>query len=350
MFSIYGLFVYMDKNFCSDNGSGVCPEVMEALIEVNQGHVPSYGNDDLTQETDQIIQQTMGRDCEIFYVYNGTAANTLACKAVLRSIDSIICPDSAHIVTHEVGAPINATGSKMITLPAVQGKIVPEQIRKAYEEETYWGPHATRPKLVSITLSTEWGTVYSREELAAIKAICQELNLLLHVDGCRIYNAAVALNCTLAELCESIDILSLGGTKNGLMFGEAVVFFHKEAADGFLHLRKQGLQLHSKMRFISAQMKALFSNNLWHKNALQANTMAARLADGITQHPDIELHCPVETNQVFVTMPEALAKSLMAVTPFFPNGPTNIYRMVTSFDSTEEEVDRFIQAVQQMME
>ncbi|WP_062269041.1 threonine aldolase family protein [Endozoicomonas arenosclerae] len=333
----------MEKNFCSDNGSGVCPEVMQALADANQGHVPSYGNDRLTQEADELIKAALGRECDIYYVYNGTAANTLACKSVLRSIDSIICPDSAHIFTHEVGAPANATGSKIITLPAVHGKITPEQIRTAYEQETYWGPHATRPRLVSITQSTEWGTFYSLEELAAIKAVCEETGMLLHVDGCRIYNAVVAMDSSLADLCQHMDILSLGGTKNGLMFGEALVFFNQEAADGFLHLRKQGLQLHSKMRFISAQMKALFTDGLWQKNALQANRMTERLAEGVLKHPDINLYCPVQTNQLFVTMPKVLADKLMAVRAFFPNGP-ECYRMVTSFDTTEEEVDSFVAA------
>lgn len=333
----------MDKHFCSDNCSGVSPEVMYALAEANQGHTPSYGGDSLTQEADALIKATLGRECDIYYVYNGTAANTLACKSVLRSIDSIFCPDSAHIFTHEVGAAANATGSKIITLPAVHGKITPEQIRAAYEQETYWGPHATRPKLVSITQSTEWGTFYSLSELAAIKAVCEETGMLLHVDGCRIYNALVAMDCPPAELCQYIDILSLGGTKNGLMFGEALVFFHQEAADGFLHLRKQGLQLHSKMRFISAQMKALFTDHLWQKNAQQANQMAERLAEGLLKHRDINLYCPVQTNQLFITMPKALATRLMAVSAFFPNGP-ECYRMVTSFDTTEEEIDCFVAA------
>ncbi len=333
----------MPRHFSSDNASGVCPEVMQALQEANEHHVPSYGNDELTKATKSLIKHALGRESEIFFVYNGTAANTLAAKAVLRSIDSIICPDTAHIVTHEVGAPINATGSKMITVPASDGKLFPQQIRKAFEDETYWGPHATRPKLVSITQSTEWGTLYSLSELAEIKAICSELGLLLHVDGCRIYNAAAALNCSLSELSEHIDILSLGGTKNGLMFGEAVVFFAREAADGFLHLRKQGLQLHSKMRFISAQLNALFTNDLWLKNASHANQMAARLANGLIQCPDINLYCPLQTNQAFFTMPEELAAKLQTVTQFYPNGPApNIYRMVTSFDTSEEEVDHFI--------
>ena len=331
----------MIKNFCSDNGSGVSPAVMQALVDANSGHMPSYGNDSYTREADKLIRTALGRECEIFYVYNGTAANTLACKAVLRSIDSIICPDTAHIFTHEVGAPANATGSKIITLPATHGKITPDQICEAHRKETYWGPHATRPKLVSITQSTEWGTVYTVAELKAIKTVCNELGMLLHVDGCRLYNAAVSLECSLAEMCEHIDILSLGGTKNGLMFGEAVVFFNKDAADGFLHLRKQGLQLHSKMRFISAQMKALFSDNLWHSNAQQANSMAARLAEGLVKHPDIELYCPVQTNQVFVTMPDELARELMNKVGFFPNGP-ECYRFVTSFDTSKDEIDNFL--------
>lgn len=336
----------MERHFCSDNASGVCPEVMSALAQVNQSHCSSYGNDPVTQATKQLIRNELGRDCDIYFVYNGTAANTLACKAVLKSFDSIICPDSAHIVTHEVAAPVNATGSKMLTVPAQAGKIAPEQIRKAYSDETYWGAHAPRPKLVSITQPTEWGTIYTFEELARIKQVCTELGLLLHMDGCRIYNAAAALNCSLADLCQHIDILSLGGTKNGLMFGEALVFFERQIADGFLHLRKQGLQLHSKMRFISAQFKALFTNRLWHKNADHANQMAALLGQQLNTIDGISLVYPVQTNQVFVTMPDPLAKTLMDAVPFYSFGPTpDVYRFITSFDTQEEDIQHLLNAV-----
>ena len=339
----------MPRDFNSDNASGVCPEVMQALIEVNQGHVPSYGGDALTRESKEKIKTALGRECAVFYVYNGTAANNLAAKAVLKSIDSIICADSAHIHCLESGAPYSITGCKLITVPADNGKITPGQIRTAHQKETYWGPHATRPGLVSITQSTELGTVYTLTEMAAIKSVCKELNMLLHVDGCRIYNAAVALDCSLAKLCESVDILSLGGTKNGLMFGEAVVFFHKEAADGFMHLRKQGLQLHSKMRFIAAQMNALFTDNLWHHNASQANQMAARLAKGLEACPGIELVCPVEANQVFVTMSNEMAQGLQQIAGFLLNDPlTPVYRLVTSFDTTEDDVDRFVAAAKNL--
>lgn len=334
----------MARFFTSDNASGVCPEVMNALMEANAGHTGAYGNDALTQKAISMVSQALDRPCEVFFVYNGTAANTLACKAVLRSIDSIICPDTAHIVTNEVGAPVNATGSRIITVESSHGKITPEQIRKANQNESWWGMHATRPRLVSISQSTEWGTVYSLSELAAIKAVCTELGILLHVDGCRIYNAAVALNCSLSEMCEHIDILSLGGTKNGLMFGEALVFFNAEAADGFLHLRKQGLQLHSKMRFISAQFKALFTNELWKRNAAQANRMMGLLVEGLSECPDIELVCPVQTNQAFFSIPTDLATQLQVFKDFYQNGPQpGVYRMVTSFDTTEEDVESFVQ-------
>ena len=334
----------MTRFFTSDNASGVCPEVMNALIEANAGHMGAYGNDALTREAINMVEQALGGPADVFFVYNGTAANTLACKAALRSIDSIICPDTAHIVTNEVGAPVNATGSRMITVESSNGKISPEQIRKACQNEIWWGMHATRPRLVSISQSTEWGTVYSLDELAAIKAVCIELGMLLHVDGCRIYNAAVALGCSLAEMCEHVDILSLGGTKNGLMFGEALVFFNAEAADGFLHMRKQGLQLHSKMRFISAQFKALFTDELWKKNAAQANRMMSLLAEGLSECPDIELVCPVQTNQAFFSIPTALAVQLQTIKDFYQNGPQpGVYRMVTSFDTTEEDVESFVQ-------
>ncbi|MGB1272107.1 MAG: threonine aldolase family protein, partial [Endozoicomonas sp.] len=264
-----------------------------------------------------------------------------------RSIDSIICPDSAHIVVNEVGAPTSATGCKMISLPASDGKVTPEQIRRAHEDESWWGMHATRPRLVSISQSTEWGTVFTLEELSAIKGVCQELGVRLHVDGCRLYNAAAALDCSLADLCQHVDILSLGGTKNGLMFGEAVVFFDPQAADGFLHVRKQGLQLNSKMRFVSAQFKALFTDQLWKKNAAHANRMAKLLAEGLEPCEGITMNCPVQTNQIFLSMPGPLAEALRKVADFYPNGPLpQSYRMVTSFDTTEEDVGRLVQQAQ----
>lgn len=337
----------MSRYFTSDNASGVCPEVMVALAEANVGHCTPYGNDELTREAKEMIRRALGRDPQVYFVFNGTAANTLAAKAVLRSIDSIICPDSAHIVANEVGAPTSATGCKMIILPASDGKVTPEQIRRTHGDESWWGMHATRPKLVSISQSTEWGTVYTLEELSAIKGVCQELGMWLHVDGCRLYNAAAALDCSLADICQHVDILSLGGTKNGLMFGEAVVFFDPQAADGFLHVRKQGLQLNSKMRFVAAQFKALFTDQLWKKNAAHANAMAKRLAEGLEPCEGIALSCPVQTNQIFLSMPGPLAEALRKVADFYPNGPLpESYRMVTSFDTTKEDVERFVQQAQ----
>ncbi|WP_067581570.1 threonine aldolase family protein [Endozoicomonas ascidiicola] len=340
----------MARSLTSDNASGVSPEVMEALVAANDGHAGSYGGDQLTREATEMVVAALGKAADLFFVYNGTGANTLCAKALLRSIDSIICADTSHMITNEVGAPVNATGSRMITVPSTHGKITPEQIRKAFHDESWWGPHATRPRMVSISQSTEFGTVYTLEEMADIKSTCEALGLILHVDGCRLYNVAVALDCSLSDICQYIDVLSLGGTKNGLMFGEAVVFFDQTLSDGFGHIRKQGLQLHSKMRFISAQFKALFTDDLWKRNAMQANRTMKLLADGLQPLPGIELMYPVETNQAFFTIPEDMADQLMAICAFNPAGPEKgTYRMVTSFDTTEEDVLTFIEAAKRLV-
>lgn len=329
-------------SFASDNYASVCPEVMEALVKANHGHMVAYGGDPITQAATLAIQEALGSAAPLWFVGTGTAANTLALKAVLRSFESVICLDSAHVITHETGAPHHIVGAKFLTCPSVDGKLTPAQIRKAYEAESAWGIHATKPRLVTISQTTEMGTVYQLDEIAAIRALCDQLRLLLHIDGCRLYNAAAALDCSLADIAQQADILSLGGTKAGLMFGEAVVFINTDLAPGFEYLQKQGLQLFSKMRYVSAQFLALFTDNLGLRMAKECNRLATMLANGLEKNSETTIETAVESNMIFVAIPEWLATPLQAHSHFYTMPGSNTARLVLSHDSTEAQVKDFL--------
>lgn len=339
-----GFFIM--KSFASDNYSGTSLEILNAIQAANQGHVPSYGNDPYTQKAIALLKNTFGNTIVPYFVYNGTAANTLALKACIRSHHAIICADCAHINTQEVGAPVNFTGCSLITILNQEGKLTSTAIEEAYLGATYWGRHNNLPKVVSITQATEYGTVYTADELRAISSICKKYHLILHMDGCRLSNAAVALNCSLKELTADvgIDVLSFGGAKNGLLFGEAIIFFNSELAKEFEYIQKQGLQLHSKMRFLSAQFIPYLADNLWHRNALHANFMCKKLAAGLMEKLNIKMAYPVQTNQIFAYFTEAIINATQAEFFYYVwNQATNLVRLVTSFDTTEDEVNRFIQ-------
>ncbi len=334
------------KSFASDNHSGVANEMIDAIVAANVGHQPAYGEDPMTTEALQLIRDELGAKGPVFFVYNGTAANTLALKSILRSHESIICTESAHIVNHEVGAPTAYTGSSCLSTPHKNGKITPEAIKKRHSEETKWGHHATLPRVVSVTQPTELGTLYTIEEMSQIAEICRQLNLVFHMDGCRIYNAAVSLKRSLREITRDVgvDVLSLGGTKNGLMFGEAVVFFNQSLSKDFSYIHKQGLQLHSKMRYISAQFIPFFKDRLWHKYASRANDMCQYLAEKLAQRGISTFEYPVETNQIFVSLPKETLSRAQEQMPFYCfNEESGLARLVASFDTEKEEVDRFVE-------
>lgn len=334
------------KAFASDNYAGVAPEIMAALIAANHEHQPSYGADPLTQEAIDLIRAQLGTaEAEVFFVYNGTAANTLALKSLLKSHESVICPKNAHIVNHEVGAVTAMSGSSCLLTDSTNGKITPQWIEEAYQGQVRWGAHATLPRVVSITQATEFGTVYQVDELMAISETCRRLGLYLHMDGCRIYNAAAALNLPLAAITAAVgvDVLSLGGTKNGLMFGEAVVFLNAQLAENFAYIQKQGLQLQSKMRFIAAQFIPFFKENLWQKYARAANQMCLALAEGLQHKGYQQFDYPVETNHIFVRLNrEVIARAQEAVPFYIFDEATQLARLVTSFDTEKADIDRFL--------
>ena len=334
------------KSFASDNYSGICPEIFQAIQQANQEHVSSYGNDPFTQRALSLLKQTFGENSAAYFVYNGTAANTLALKSLLHSHQAIISTDSAHIATQEVGAVTGFTGSSLITVPHQQGKITPQAIEQAYLNTIYWGRHSVKPRIVSISQTTEFGTFYSIEELKAISQVCKKYQLLLHMDGSRLANAAAALNTSLPMLTIDcgVDVFSLGGTKNGLLFGEVIVFADQSLANEFEYIQKQGLQLHSKMRFLSAQFIPYLEQAIWQRNAQHANNMCQRLAQGLSQLAGVDFAFPVQSNQIFCYLPQAVIDKTQAVFPYYLwNDKSRLARLVTSFDTSEAEVDQFIE-------
>src|SRR5271165_4949142 len=265
------------RSFASDNNAGVHPEILEAIGRANHGHVVAYGEDAYTRSAVKKFEEHFGPDIAVFFTFNGTGANVLSLQALTRPFHSILCSSFAHINSDECGAPEKHTGCKLITLPQQDGKITVESVRHAYHG--IGDEHHSQPRVISITQSTEMGTVYQPEEIRGLARFAHEHDMFLHVDGARISNAAAALGQTLRQATGDlgVDVLSFGGTKNGIMGGEAVVFFHPELSRDFLYLRKQSMQLASKMRFIAAQFEALLTNDLWRRSADHANRMARLL-------------------------------------------------------------------------
>ncbi len=338
----------MQRTFASDNYSGVCPEVMEALQQANTGHESGYGNDPYTTEAKQLFAQEFGPESQVYFVYNGTAANVLSLRAMTRSYHSILCSEFSHIYIHETGAAQSHTGCKVMALPSPNGKLSLEAVQAAVVRESYWGHHATKPKVVSITQPTELGAIYTPDEVRLLADYCHSHDMYLHMDGCRLFNAAVSLDLSLAEASThaGVDVLSFGGTKNGLMFGEAIVFLRPELAHEFDYLQKESLQLASKMRFIAAQYIPFLKDRVWHKNASQANHIASLLAQGLDQFPEIEISFPVQTNQIFAIFPPSLIEELTPTFPFYTwNETLHQVRLVTSFDNTEEDAQLFLEQV-----
>lgn len=340
------------KAFSSDNFSGACTEVMQAIVEANNEHAVAYGDDPYTKKAIVLAKETFGQTAIPYFVFNGTAANVLLLKAMTRSHHAIICADSSHIATQETGAATNLTGCALIQIASENGKITPNAIEAAYTNVTRWGRHSNKPRVVTIAQSTEYGTVYTQQEVQAISAMCKKLGLLLHMDGCRLANAAVHLNCSLKSITvdAGVDALSFGGTKNGLLFGEMVIFFRDDIAHEFDYIQKQALQLSSKMRFLSAQFIPYFEQNVWHRNASHANDMCLRLANGLKQNPAIRFAHPVESNQIFAYLPQHIIDATMAAFPYYYwDANAKLVRLITSFDTKEDEVDSFIEIANQSL-
>lgn len=338
------------RGFGSDNHAGVHGEVIEALQRVNVGHVHSYGDDVYTSEAVALFRQVLGSEVEVFFVFNGTGANVTALAALTQFYDAVICSDTAHLDIDECGAPERVAGVKLLTVPAIDGKLTPSGIDQRIAGRG--DEHQVRPRAVSITQASELGTVYTPDEVRALADCAHARGLHLHVDGARIANAAVSLGLELGAITRDcgVDVLSFGGTKNGLMLGEAVVFFDPELAEHYRYARKQGMQLASKMRFVAAQFTALLKDDLWQRNACHANAMAQVLAERVREIPGVEILYAVQANAVFARLPLEVIPVLQRDFFFYPwDAERGEVRWMTSFDTELEDVEEFARLIEKTM-
>jgi len=340
----------LKKGFASDNWSGVCPEIMQALQDVNPGHNEAYGelDDPVTGAAIQKFKQFFGDDIAVYFVYNGTAANVLGVGQFMRSYNAVITAKTAHLNEDECAAPEKFIGAKILEVEPQNGKIKTGQVEPFLE--SFGFQHHAQPKVISISQVTELGTVYTPEEIKTLANFAHNNNMFLHMDGARIANAAVSLDKNFKSFTvdAGVDILSFGGTKNGLMFGEAVVFFGKEKAKDFEYLRKQGMQLHSKMRYIAAQFDRYLTDDLWKKNAQHANRMAKILADKLSAFSHLKITQQVNANGVFCILPPQLIPQLQKDYFFHVwDEQTHEVRLMCSWDTTEEDIEGFVGLVKQ---
>jgi threonine aldolase len=334
------------RGFSSDNNAGVHPEVLDAIARANQGHVIAYGDDPYTRSALAKFEEHFGPEIDVFFTFNGTGANVLGLQAINRPYHAVVCSDYAHIYTDECGAPEKHTGCKLIPLPHQHGKITLDAVRHAYHG--IGDQHHVQARVISITQATEMGTVYLPEEVQALARFAHEHEMFLHMDGARIANAAASLGQTLLQATRhlGVDVLSFGGTKNGIVGGEAVVFFNRALSKDFLYLRKQGMQLASKMRFIAAQFEALLTDDLWRRSAERANHMARILEGEVRKIPEVRVAWPVEANGVFVQIPQAAIAKIKEHYFFYPwIEEENIVRWMCSFDTTEDDIKEFVKVV-----
>ncbi len=332
------------KSFGSDNHAGVHPAVMRAIVEANTGDVVAYGADPWTEQAVEELTRRTGAEGGVYLVLNGSGANVLGLGLLLGRHEAVICAESAHINTDECGAAESVLGTKLLTVPAADGKLTPELI--ATRMTGRGDEHFAQPAVVAVTQSTEFGTCYSLEELRTIKDFCAANGLRVYLDGARLGNAAAHLGCTLADLASTADVLSFGGTKNGAMGAEAVIVMDPDVAASAPYLRKQYLQLSSKMRFLGAQFNALLADDLWQANAAHANAMATRLATGLAEVPGVEILYPVQADAVFARLHRTHIRRLLRDWMFLPWGPPDddirSVRWMCAFDTQESDVDAFL--------
>ena len=343
-------FILKIMNFCSDNVTGVAPEIMAALVAVNEGTAMPYGDDECSQRLQAKFSQLFETAVTVFPVATGSAANSLALSVITPPFGAIYCHAESHINADECGAPEFYTGgAKLVTLPGSHGKISAADLAKTLDKAGAGVVHHVQPAAVSITQATEAGTVYRVDEVRDIAEVTHAHNIKLHMDGARFANAVVSLGCTPADITwrAGVDVLSFGATKNGAMAAEAVVFFDPDLAQTFSYRRKRGGHLFSKMRFLSAQLEAYIKDNLWLRNATHANKMAAKLAEGLTKLPGVNLCHPVEANEIFIQLDELVIERLLAAGFRFyrweQGGNYTTVRLVTAFNTKEEDVIAFLE-------
>jgi threonine aldolase len=342
--------VTMGKGFASDNNAGIHPAILEAVGKANTGHVTGYGNDPYTEEAVRLFRKEFGEETEVFFVFNGTGANVLGLSALIRSYHSVICASTAHIHTDECGAPEKLTGCKLLPVESADGKIRPEDVRKHLHGFGF--EHHSQPGVISISQVTELGTVYKPSEIRALADLAHEHGMYLHLDGARISNAAVALDLPFRAFTRDcgVDVVSFGGTKNGMMMGEAVLIFNPEMARETRFVRKQNMQLFSKMRFVGAQFVAFFHDDLWKLTATHANRMAKLLEAEIRTIPEIRITQEVEANGIFAIIPKPLIPKLQERFFFYIwDESRGEVRWMTSFDTSESEIREFAGLIRKLV-
>ncbi|RKD89752.1 threonine aldolase family protein [Mangrovibacterium diazotrophicum] len=338
------------RGFASDNNAGVHSAIMQAMSEVNNGHMVGYGGDPITAKAVERFKQEFGDDIDVYFAFNGTGANVISLASLSQSFNSVLCAETAHIQVDECGAPEKLTGCKLIPIKTREGKIYPEEIKKHLHGFGF--EHHAQPGVISISQVTELGTLYTVEEIKAITKLAHEYDLFVHMDGARIANAAAALGLPFKAFTRDagIDVLSFGGTKNGMMMGEAVIFFNPQQSRFTKYIRKQSMQLYSKMRFISAQFLAYFENDLWKTNALHANKMALLLESEVAKISGVRLTQKTQANGVFAIIPAEIIPKLQEQYFFYIwDESRSEVRWMTSFDTTEEDVFGFAKALKELL-
>ncbi|WP_028298432.1 threonine aldolase family protein [Olivibacter sitiensis] len=331
------------KSFASDNYAGAVPEVLEAVFEANKEHQSSYGADGYTEQLKNKLQELIGLDLSLHLVFNGTGANVFGLSCMLQPYESVLCAQCAHIYNDESTSPEAYLGTRLVPLPIDdEGKLTPEVVARAVIRKG--DMHFAQPKVLSITQCTEYGTVYSLQELEALKEVAKDKGLLLHMDGSRLFMAAAALRCSLSDIIHAagVDVLSLGGTKLGMLYGEAVLLFNRALWEKGPYMHKRSMQLSSKNRFIAVQFLALLKQELWRKYAVQALAATQKLLQVLDKFPQIVITKPVQANAIFATMPEAWIAPLQEEVKFYVwDEHINEVRLMCAFDTDEEEIARF---------
>jgi len=340
---------HLRRQFASDNYAGICPEAWAAMAEANHGHAPGYGDDVWTERAADLVRQLFETDCDVFFVFNGTSANSLALASLCQSFHSILCHESAHVETDECGAPeFFSNGTKVLTIAGANGKIAPADVERMVRRRS--DVHYPKPRVVSLTQATELGTVYAPDEIKAIWARAKSLGLRVHMDGARFANAVASLGVSPKEITwqAGVDVLCFGGTKNGMAVGDAVVFFDRELAREFDYRCKQAGQLASKMRFLSAPWVGMLQDGAWLRNARHANAMADRLHAMVRDLPGVKVLHPRQANSVFLELPPRVAEGLRARGWRFYDFIGGAFRLMCSWDTTEEDVRAFAEDLREM--
>ncbi len=333
----------LKRGFASDNNAGIHPDVLTAIQNANRGHCIAYGDDIYTQSAIIKIKEHFGEDIDVYFMFNGTGSNVMSLKMLTESYNSIICAETAHINVDECGAPEKFTGCKLLSVPTENGKLTIDKIK--YHMHDFGFEHHSQPKVISIAQVTEMGTVYTQNEIKEITDYAHENRMYVHMDGARLCNAAVSLGINFREITADVgvDVLSLGLTKNGAMNAEAIIFFDKKLSEEFKYYRKQGMQLASKMRFMSVQFETLLSNDLWKENAEHANKMASILAERVKEFPQIQITQEVQANGIFAIVPSEIITRLQEEFFFYMwDEHKSEVRWMTSFDTQLEDIEKFI--------